>query len=302
MRVDKLPRSDYLQASMLDSRSYMRDSQSGIRLPATVILMIVIGAAFLLQQINYVYFGLPLNEYLGLSVEGIKRGYVWQFVTFQFLHGGPFHLLCNLIGLWFLGRYLENRLGPRRMLTLYLASGVAGGLLQAALMFVLPAYFGGLLFGASAGVCGLLAAFCLLEPEGQILLFFVLPVRARYLLIFSVGIALFFTLVPSGSVAHAAHLGGLLSGIAYIRWELYNWEPRWRLPRRPLSRKVLKVRFPKVPPSRQPTNQRRVDTADEFISREVDPILEKISAQGIQSLTPREREILEAARSRMSKR
>jgi membrane associated rhomboid family serine protease len=292
---------------MLDSRSYMRGSQSGLRLPATVILMIVIGAAFLLQQINYVYFRSPLEQYLGLSVAGIKRGYLWQFLTFQFLHAGGFHLLGNMIGLWFFGRYLEERLGPKRMLTLYFASGVIGGLLQVALMFAFPAHFGTLLFGASAGVCGLLAAFCLLEPEGQILLFFVLPVRARYLLIFFVGIALFFTLVPSGNVAHAAHLGGLLSGIAYIRWELYNWDPsfRFRLPRlsrRAVPGKVLKVRFPKGADGGSASNQRRADTSEEFISREVDPILEKISAQGIQSLTAREREILQAARSRMSKR
>lgn len=284
----------------------MRESPFQTGMSMTAKLMIAITVAFILQQIDLVYLGTGLPRYLALTITGLKHGFVWQFVTFQFLHGGLFHLLGNLLGLWFLGRYLEDRLGSRRLLVLYFASGVVGGLVQAGLMFGFPAHFGTTLMGASAGVCGLLAAFCMLEPHGQILVFFLFPVRARVLLMFALGIALFFTVVPSDPlIAHAAHLGGLLAGIAYIHWALYRWEPSWRLPsfRRPFSSaKVLKIRFPKGGTPAESARPARPVSAEEFISREVDPILEKISAHGIQSLTAREREILEAARARMGKR
>jgi hypothetical protein len=158
--------------------------------------------------------------------------------------------------------------------------------------------------GASAGVCGVLAIFCALYPMQEIMLFCVLPVRARYFLWFITALSVYGIIVPFGREAHAAHLGGILFGLAYVRWfhETDRLSRLWAsfIPAR--RRPVVKVRFPKTLPSPPtPKTRARELGPTDFISKEVDPILEKISAHGIHSLTERERKILEAARSKMEK-
>src|SRR5579863_5779182 len=123
---------------MLDDRHYMRPdfrsrSLMGSNLPATVMLMIALVIAFALQQIDVAYLHFSIFDYLALSDQGLRQGYVWQLLTFQFLHSGILHLFSNLIGLWFFGRFVEDRLGKAHFLKLYFLSGVAGGLLQSAL-------------------------------------------------------------------------------------------------------------------------------------------------------------------------
>jgi hypothetical protein len=164
--------------------------------------------------------------------------------------------------------------------------------------------------GASAGAFGLIAAFATMFPEQvlTLLLFFVIPVsmRARTLVWISLGIAVFGIIVPIGNVAEGAHLGGLLAGIAYVKYVVhghvqFRW-PSFGFPRR------RERDFPSPSRARRSFwQQHKVPDATnlesaEFISREVDPILDKISAHGIHSLTERERRILEAARARMAKR
>lgn len=276
----------------------------------SVVLMIVITVAFGLQQINAVYAGFPIDRYFALSRWGLSRGYLWQLLSFQFLHVGLLHLICNLIGIWFFGRFVEERLGANRMLRIYFTCGVLGGLTQAIMAFIVPQFFGvASVVGASAGFLGLLAAFAMMEPGAEILVFFVLPVKAIHMLVASVGVALFFTIVPSDpGIAHAAHLGGLLCGVAYIRWGL-EWEQRFteRLRARRFRPLRINRELVRAPASKKAFWQRSKVTeedlsATEYISREVDPILDKISAHGIQSLTDRERKILEAAREKMAKR
>ena len=107
-------------------------------------------------------------------------------------------------------------------------------------------------------------------------------------------------------IAHGAHLGGTLFGAAFVRWfrgaEFGAWWRRLRERRR--SRPIVKVRFPKADSTswESESGGTRSVTDGDFISKEVDPILDKISAHGIHSLTPRERQILEAARAKMAKR
>jgi membrane associated rhomboid family serine protease len=241
---------------------------------------------------------LDVARWLALSREGLSHGWVWQLVTFQFLHGGFLHLLCNMIGLYFFGQSLERMIGSRALVKLYLVSGMAGGLVQMGLAFAWPSHFGSAVVGASAGVFGLVAAFALSCPNEPVGVFpFPISFPAKYLLIFEGVLTLTGVLLPSPSgIAHGAHLGGLLMGLAFIYWNLARFEFRW--PER--QRKIIRPAQSAWKSSRR---QPVVDVPEtQFISQEVDPILDKISARGIHSLTDKEREILEKARSRMARK
>ncbi len=273
----------------------------------TTILLVLNVVVFAFQQIDLVYLRFPLFKYFALSKDGLAQGYVWQVVTFQFLHNGALHLILNLFALFIFGRAVEERLGRTNLLKLYLLSGVCGGLLQASLGWLAPRFYGMSVVGASAGVFGLVAAFAALDPEQTLLIWFVLPIRAKYFLLAAGAIALFNILVPSGShIAHAAHLGGILGGLGFVRWmtnsgpSISRWKPFRSAPSaRPLftTRSLKAARWRR---SHDP-EEKELPPA-EFISKEVDPILDKISLHGIQSLTSRERQILEAARAKMEKR
>ena len=297
---------------MLDDRSYMRAPYR----PAwkmTHILLVTLVACFLAQWVLETVKGEDwVNEWLALSKTGSMHGRVYQLITFQFLHAGIWHLLMNMIGLYFFGRAVEDFLGSRGLLKLYLTGGLVGGLAQTGLAFLLPRAFGeGAVVGASAGVFALIAAFATRSPDEPItlLVFLVLPVtfKAKLLLIIEGTLALLGVLGPivghpivGAGIANGAHLGGMLTGIVWIRWGLAR---SWSFSFLP-QRKARRDSAP-VAPKRSPRNtKRKVDDLPpaEFISREVDPILEKISAHGIHSLTERERQILEAARSKMARR
>ncbi len=295
---------------MLYDRSYMRETAGPTRWwnSATTVLLVANAVVYVGQLVNQVYLGLPIEGYLALSPEGLARGFLWQLLTFQFLHAGTLHFLFNELGLYFFGRAVEPALGKARLFEVYFTSGVTGGLLQGLLGWGFPQHFGAVpTVGASAGVFGLIAVFALLDPDQTILAMFFFPIRAYNFLILSLVITVFFVLVPAEpGVAHAAHLGGILAAMAYVRWilraerRLFNWRP---------YRQVVRARelvhsgaVKRASWSRRPTPIPDDLPSAEFISREVDPILDKISAHGIQSLTERERRILEAARAKMSKR
>jgi membrane associated rhomboid family serine protease len=297
---------------MLEDRPYMRRPSFAPRWSITLLLVIANAAAFILQ--NLLATAAPqiiLNS--GLSVNGLSHGYVWQLITFQFMHAGWLHLLLNCFAIYMFGREVEEALGRKGFLTLYFSSGILGGLLQLGYSKLLawltnqPAFLMTHVVGASAGACGLIAAFAMLYPERplMLLLFFIIPVnmRAKFLLLFEGIITLVGLASVRSNIAHAAHMGGMLTGIIFVRYAIHwQWPAFHRAKRRPLQR-LVKV------PSEKPTRWGRTRNADaedlpadEFLSREVDPILDKISAQGIQSLTERERRILEAAREKMAKR
>lgn len=177
---------------------------------------------FLLSSLLTPMGQIRFDGIFGLSMRGITNGMVWQFVTHQFLHGSLFHLLVNMLGLWFAGRILENLLGGWKFLLFYLTCGIIGGIFQ---LVIDP---GPILIGASGAVCGVVAAFSALYPEMQItaLLFFVLPIRmkAKWLgrSIVIVSVVLILTRLM-GNVGNAAHLGGALAGYAIVGLGKFRW-------------------------------------------------------------------------------
>ncbi|HZV36943.1 MAG TPA: rhomboid family intramembrane serine protease [Verrucomicrobiae bacterium] len=208
--------------------------------PATAALLITNAIVWLLEMwVVQFHPHFEIDKYFALSVEGLRHGYIWQLLSYQFMHAvpAPWHLLVNSWIIFVFGRVVEITLGKKRMLWLYFLSGTVGGLVQMAGMAFVPRLFGaGAAVGASAGAFGLVAAFAMLYPLERlyVLLFFVIPLRMRAttFLWVAVGITLygifeplFAKSLPSalnldnlfGNVAHAAHLGGIVTGCLLAR-------------------------------------------------------------------------------------
>ena len=255
-----------------------------------------------------------VGQWLALDSGQISWLLPMQLFTYQFLHGGVWHLLMNGLGLFFIGRALEPSIGRQEIIGLYLVSGVVGALFQLGFAAVFPAQFAGPMVGASAAVFGFMGVLARLFPyrEVYLLLFFVLPIRLKLHWVFwgSFAIAMVSILAAirteaGDSVAHAAHLGGLLYGAFYVAKLVRNGGLMRFLPGMPRIRFVSDG-SPKGSAATHRRNWRKprvVDAAEvaegDFMSREVNPILDKISEQGIQSLTERERKILDKAKSKM---
>lgn len=228
-----------------------------------------------------------------LSGEGLRHGFVWQPLSYMFLHGGIWHILINLLILWFFGREVEYFIGPKYFTRLYLFGGLAGAVLWLAFNFNSPVP----VLGASAGVLACVIAFATLFPNREVtlLVFFVLPVtmKAKYLAL--IAIALDVVPLVEGArtnVAHLAHLGGAALGYLYIKQLGYGATPRWLWWLQGLGRKTRGRRQPKT----------RELSPEEFMREQVDPILDKIAREGIHSLTRRERKILDSAKDFIGKR
>lgn len=290
---------------MLEDRDYMRQPEYHTsRVSFTVLLLVVNAAVFIVQlsSANLPNGSYIQNEYFALSLAGLKQGYVWQLLTFQFMHAGWMHLLFNSLAIYFFGRTVETAFGSRRFLSIYLISGMVGGLVQMLFALLMPS-FDSPVVGASAGASGLVAAFAVLnwtEPFTLILYFIPVTMRGRTLLWLSIAMAIFGILDVRSHVANAAHLGGILVGFIYARQVLHGQWPQWHLfPRRERPRKVAVTRARENKFWHSGPVEDEEGSSDNFLQDEVDPILEKISAHGIQSLTSRERSILEAARKKM---
>lgn len=199
----------------------------------------------------------------------------WTLVTYMFLHGSLTHILFNMLGLYFFGPRVEERLGSRRFLILYLISGVTGALLS----FVFAP--GAAVIGASAAVFGVMLAFAMFWPDVQIVFMFFLPIQARFAIILMTLMSLYGGYTGSRSgVADFAHLGGFLGGFLYLKY---------------LERRagVKKFRTKTVAPVKNEVmlNWKRVDpkSVHEVNRDEVNRILDKINASGLNSLTAQER-------------
>ncbi|MDC0219169.1 rhomboid family intramembrane serine protease [Verrucomicrobia bacterium] len=272
--------------------------------PMWGILIIANVLCFILQ---YTVKGFYSN--LALYPALLKEGHVYQLLTFQFLHGDLFHIIINCLMIWMMGKPIEEALGKRRLLFLYLLSGVVGGLVQCGLAWSDINPTGGVV-GASAGVFGLIASFALLQwnREMTILLMFIIPIRirAKYLLIALAVIGLLGVLTQrqviessAALVAHGAHLGGLLGGVFFILAFVQGgtWagaEPWWqRISERWNERKVVTIDggVRAYPRDRSRGKARKV----EFVEESIDTILDKISEKGMDSLTDKERAVLDKA-------
>lgn len=206
----------------------------------------------------------------------------WSVVTYMFLHDprGISHILFNMLGLFFFGVRVEERIGGRRFAWLYFISGIAGALLT----FVLSP--GASVIGASGGVFGVTLAFAYFWPDAPIHIWGIIPVPARLMVIGYGLISIFFGFAGrsgGGGIAHFAHLGGYAGAYLYLKW-IERAKGQFR----------RKATAPVIAPDRSLHQYKAIDRSSihEINREEVDRILDKISAQGIASLTPSERTFL----------
>ena len=204
----------------------------------------------------------------------------WTAVTYMFLHGGWLHIGFNMLVLFFFGPRVEARIGSNRFITLYFIAGVSGAVLS---FFLAP---GAAIIGASAAVFGVETAYAKYWPRDLIYIWGVLPIQAIWLIALTVGYSVWSGLNGSTSgVADFAHLGGIAGGFLYLWW----------LDR---HRGTRKFRAQATAPTKAHTtrvlNWKRVDPSSihELNREEVNRILDKISAQGVDSLTAEERVFL----------
>ena len=236
-----------------------------------------------------------ITDMLAAKVGTLTQPWMWwQFLTYGFAHSpwpDYWHILGNMLGLWFLGRDIEYTYGPKEFLRLYLTMIVVGGVAWAATSMVQGLPAGLPLVGASGAVAGIVVLYALHFPRRTLLLFFVLPVPA-----WAVGVLLVVTNLTGAAglgnehIAYGVHLAGVAFALAYyqFKWNL------GRLVEGRFSLDWLKPR-PKLRVHDPDRSDRRDRQKTEDLSAEVDRILEKIHQHGEESLTRKERRTLEAA-------
>ena len=164
-----------------------------------------------------------ITDVFGLRPALASRGWLWQFGTYMFLHGGLLHILFNMLALWMFGAELERLWGTRYFLRFYLFTGIGAGILTVAFSFLPFAaarqvYFSNVI-GASGAIYGLLLAYGLYFPDRPIYFWMVFPIPARYFVML-VGAIAFYSSVSGtgGGIANATHLSGLLVAYLLIKW------------------------------------------------------------------------------------
>ena len=215
--------------------------------PAVKMLILWNVIFFLLQQIAGRYL-IAFGALFPYAV--VRHGFVWQLVTYMFLHGGIWHILFNMFALWMFGSELEFLWGTRRWLKYYFLTGVGAGITTVA--FAWAAAGLGLgnaramfipTIGASGAIYGLLLAFGLTFPNRPIYLYFLFPIPARVFVLIFGGIEFLASIsYVNDGIGHFAHLGGMLFGYVYLRgWPGGGAYRRWRRERK---RRGLRVVFP----------------------------------------------------------
>jgi len=265
---------DYIQQGHSWPRRHIFRTGLGFGPISPAVMWILIGnlAVFLAQRLGADQW---LTRWFAVCTSSWQTDVqLWRLVTYQFLHGGLWHILFNMIGLVSFGPLLERTWGTRTFLGFYLGCGMAGGLCYVLLtvLKVLPA---GFMIGASGAILGMLAASAILFPQITVLVYFLLPVPIRYvaLIFIVIGLLVIFT-GGYNAGGEAAHLGGMGAGAAFV---------------------LLRDRFDRVLFGLRSIIWHRQISRDAELQQEVDRILQKVHDHGMHSLTWREKATLRKA-------
>ena len=243
-------------------------------------MLIINGGVYVLQWI----FRGQLEPILGLAPARFFSDFpneLYQIFTYMFLHStySIFHLLFNMFALWMFGTEIELTWGSRRFGRFYIIAGICGAILT---LVVYSSQIAPMI-GASGAIYGILVAYWFMFPNRQLFFFPIpVPIRVKWAI---PGFMVIGFLFSGGNVAHMAHLGGALFGIAYMKTD-------WRFAS--VFKKLRTLRY-----RRQEAKLEKRRQAAEDVWKKVDTILDKINQVGMENLTRAERKILEEASSHM---
>ena len=244
---------------------------------------------------------------LGLSPENFPAAW-WTLITYMFVHVGPFHLVLNMATLWMFGARLESAWSTRSFVYFYLWCGLGGAI--AHLLFARDAS----LVGASAGVSGVLMAYGLRWPEDRVYLFGFIPTRSRWLVAWMIAINIAIGLSPQTLIGWKSHLGGLAFGWLFLnagslgsdgvrRWVAAIPDEPEGMPRAvPRGKSAARARAEALEDLMAEERNVAIEAKEESAERaeaqraraaKLDHVLDKISKEGLGSLTREERLLLD---------
>ena len=285
----------------IHDRDYYRQEPPGLSLrgPRTIVgALILINAAVFLADGLLTPDTEMIRKVLAVKVGSLTNPlYWWQFLTYGFAHASVpdyWHVVGNMLALFFLGRDIEAKYGWKEFLRLYLVLLVVASVAWALVAKLQGAPDTTSAVGASGAVVGIVILYALNFPRRTLLLFFVLPVPAWTVGLLVVGLDALGALNPGSThIAYAAHLAGAAFAFLYFKsgWNFgrltAGWPSfAWRKPR----------------PNLRVHNPDRQERQDRELSKEVDRILEKMHREGEASLTRKERRTLESASRQYQKK
>jgi membrane associated rhomboid family serine protease len=252
-------------------QTYARSSVP--RTTSAVKYLLILNIGVFLLQLAF------LDRYMGqlglVPASVLGKGYVWQLVTYLFLHGDLLHILLNMLFLWMLGSELERFWGRREFLKYYFITGCGAGLVS---VLVQPSLTRPTI-GASGAIFGLIVGFAMVFPEREILFMFLIRMKAKHFAVLAAGIELVMIWqMPDAPVARFAHLGGLAIGYVYLTRERWLYGVKRRAG-------AFRASMAEAQAAREEAKRAR-------IRRELDRILDKINSEGLDALTEKERSYL----------
>lgn len=265
-------------------------------LPAAIRVLITLNVAVFVIQIILGIIGPAYNSALIRTFAFYPEWQTalfqpWRMVTYMFLHGGAFHLIFNMLWLWWMGRAVEETLGPRTFTVIYLGAGIGGALIDILFAQILGINY---VIGASGAVYGIMVSFAVLYPTMPIMLILLPPIQARYVVAGLIALDMLLLGSP-GNTARIVHLGG--AGIGYLLMKAHNQGhnlSQWILPIEQFWYRIKGI-YKKQESETKNKNMYSVsdvDIIDESNESELDEILEKISQKGYDGLTKEEKKKL----------
>jgi len=217
-----------------------------------------------------------------LSAEGVLGEYkIWQLFTYMFLHDNSsfWHIFFNMFILWMFGSELEYSWGSKEFLKYYFITGIGGGIFNLILS-------GAPTVGASAAVYGVMVAYALAYPDRLVYIYFLFPVKVKYLMGFLAILAFFSTLGSGGDrIAHAAHLGGIVVGFVYLKYWTLHFKVKGFLQNTFSSSGGSSSNLKYSSGSK--------DNKTEFYRKKIDELLDKINKVGYLNLSEEEKKLLD---------
>ena len=192
------------------------------------VVFIIIGLNVLVYLAELFLRQLNIAFYFSLIPLAVSQGYIWQFVTYMFVHdpGSPSHIIFNMLALFIFGTQVERQIGSREFLLYYLLTGILAGIFSFA-VFVFTGSWIVFLMGASGAIFAVQLAYAVLFPRSIVYIWGILPLRAPIMVLVFTAIELVSMIAGfRGNVAHLTHLAGFAFGWIYflVRFGINPWK------------------------------------------------------------------------------